>query len=122
MHFFLSRFTTSGLSVSLSESGDTGCIKGNGTLQLAADLGQTDDSDPILLILAWKLRANTGVWEFYRSEFLNGWGLYGAYDIDTMKNLVSQWRKELETDKESFRSFHNFIFDYLKNEKATALG
>jgi hypothetical protein len=72
--------------ISLSESGDTGCIKGQGILDLAKDLGQVDDADPILLILAWKLRCES-TWEITHSEFVDGFGgQYGYANNATYSN------------------------------------
>jgi hypothetical protein len=39
-----------------------------------------------------------------------------------LKARVDEWQKELKNSPESFNSFYNFVFDYLKPEKATALG
>lgn len=42
-----------------------------GLNQLQKDLEATDEEDPVLLIIAWKLRAGT-VWEISKDEWING--------------------------------------------------
>lgn len=108
------------MGISLSESGDTGCIKGNGTLGLAADLGQNGDMDPLLLLLAWKMQVDSGVWEFSSAEWQR-LALHSVFEMDGLKALLKTSRAEVQSDKESFKSFYNFVFDYLKPDKATAL-
>lgn len=40
--------------------------------------GVTDDRDPLLLIVAWKLNVLHGkCWEFTRDEFVSGWSIQG---------------------------------------------
>jgi len=107
--------------IKLSESGDTGeIIKGQGILQLAQDLGAQGDQDPLLLILAWKLRCEV-VWEITKEEWLIGFALYGACSLNEVIKKVKEWRNEITNDRDQFRSFYNFIFEYLKDPKSTAL-
>jgi DCN1-like protein 1/2 len=42
-------------------------------------------------------------------------------DLAKMKKLVQDWRTEIKNDKDSFRSLYNFIFDYLRPDRATAI-
>jgi len=110
------------IGIKLAESGDTGdVIKDQGVLELGKDLGAVDDSDPLLLILAWKLRAQEQ-WEFSADEFIIGFGLHGATTFGAIKKIVQKWKKDIESDAAQFRSFHNFIFEYLKPDNGTALG
>lgn len=51
-------------------------IHGAGLLEFQKDLGITDDEDPSLLIVAWKLKTET-VWEISREEFMNGFTMFG---------------------------------------------
>jgi hypothetical protein len=108
------------MGISLSESGDTGCIKGEGTLALSADLGQSGDMDPLLLLLSWKMQVDSAVWEFSAAEWRR-LALHGVFEIDALRSLVKATRSEIQNDKESFKSFYNYVFDYLKPDKATAL-
>jgi hypothetical protein len=63
----------------LSSSGDNeDVIKGDGTLEFSKDLGLTDDNDPSLIIVAWKLNvAHEKAWEFTRREWVDGWAQQG---------------------------------------------
>jgi hypothetical protein len=108
------------VGVNLSESGETkDAIKGQGTLKLAQDLGQTDENDPLLLLLAWKLSAGT-VWEFSREEFVTAFSLYECYTMDHIKSKVAAWRKEY-TQPNDFKNFYNFVFEYLKEDRVILL-
>jgi len=61
----------------LSESGETGdVIKGQGLLEYGQQLGVTEDTDPGLLLLLYKLGAEAH-WEVEREEFVSGWTTYG---------------------------------------------
>jgi len=104
----------------LSESGETGdVIKGQGILEYAQSLGVTEDTDPGLLIVLWKLGAKSQ-WEVSREEFVGGWTAIGAATTDAMKAKLTQWRKDLETP-DKFRRFYFWVFDYLKEEQKTIL-
>jgi hypothetical protein len=46
-------------------------IHGEGLTEFQKDLGITDDEDPALLIIAWKLNSRT-VWEISLNEWMNG--------------------------------------------------
>jgi len=106
--------------ISLSESGETGdVIKGSGFLQYGKDLGVVEDSDPGLMILAWKLDAKEQ-WEFNREEFVNGWVGYSCATLEAMKKRLSEWREDLKKT-DHFRKFYFFVFDYLKEERKTII-
>lgn len=108
------------LGVQLSESGNTGdVIKGMGFMQLVKDLGSKDDFDPLPFILMWKFRCRTH-WEIHKEEWLTGLSIFNCTTINQLKAQIEEWQKELKTS-DSFISFYNFVFDYLKPEKATAL-
>lgn len=106
------------LGLSLNESAEAeDQIKGNGLLQYGQDLGITDDKDPMLLVVAWKLNVNhQKCWEFNRDEFVGGWAIHGCHNIDTMKKKTKEWREELK-NAAKFKQFYNYVFDYLKEEK-----
>jgi hypothetical protein len=108
------------VGVKMSESGNTGeVIKGMGLLELGQELGSQGDYDPLLLILAWKLHCGT-VWEIQKEEWLNGFQIHGVSTFDQIKAKIQEWRGELK-DETQFKSLYNFIYEYLKPEKATAL-
>lgn len=44
---------------------------------LFQDLGVVEDTDPGLMLLAFKLGAEAQ-WEFSREEFINGWTAFGC--------------------------------------------
>jgi len=90
-------------------------IYGQGLLEFTKDLGVTDDEDPLLMIMAWKLKCET-LWEISREEFMNGFTIGGCATIDKIKLKSKDWRLELRNDQ-SFKSWYNFVFDYLKEDK-----
>jgi len=86
-------------------------------LQYGQDLGITDDKDPLLMIIAWKLGVNQGkCWEFTRETFIGGWSLLECSNIASMKKKCIQWREELKNPN-NFKNFYNWVFDYLKEER-----
>jgi len=85
-------------------------------LKYSHDLGITDDKDPMMLVVAWKLNVNHNkCWEFTKEEFM-GWTIQSCWNIDTMKKKCAQWREEIKNPSK-FKQFYNFTFDYLKEEK-----
>jgi len=106
------------VGITLSESGETDdVIKGQGLLQFSQDLGITDEKDPTLLIVAWKLNAkDKKVWEFSRESFVGGWALEGCYNVETMKKKSKQWKDEVKQGPK-FKAFYYFVFDYLREDK-----
>jgi hypothetical protein len=106
------------VGITMSESGETDdIIKGQGLLQYGQDLGITDEKDAGLLIVAWKLNArDKKVWEFSREAFVGGWALESCYSVDQMKKKLKGWRDELKQEAK-FKSFYNFVFDYLREDK-----
>jgi len=110
------------MGVSLSSSGNTGRdIKGSGTLALVEALGGNpkEMTDLTILILAWKLHSSTQ-WEFHYDEWMSTWARYGALTQADMTAQMNKWKEELKTDQ-LFRGLYAFTFDYLKQDKATAL-
>eukprot|EP01117_Protostelium_nocturnum_P019898 TRINITY_DN873_c0_g1_i1.p1 TRINITY_DN873_c0_g1~~TRINITY_DN873_c0_g1_i1.p1 ORF type:complete len:396 (+),score=157.60 TRINITY_DN873_c0_g1_i1:165-1352(+) len=106
------------IGVNLNESTENeDVIKGQGLMDYSTDLGITDDKDPGLLVIAWKLGVNHGkCWEYSRNEFVMGWAVSGAHNLKEMKNKLDEWKKELNTPAR-FKSFYQFCFDYLKEER-----
>jgi len=91
-------------------------IHGSGLLEFQKDLGFTDDDDPVLLLVAYKLKTET-VWEISREEFMNGFTVSGCATIEQIKSKVRAWKDELKTKDKEFKQFYNFVFDYLKEDK-----
>jgi len=75
------------VGVQLGESAEhEDLIRGQGMMQYSQDLGITDDKDPMLLMVAWKLNiTHSKCWEFTKDEFVGGWAIQGCSSIDTMK-------------------------------------
>lgn len=94
-------------------------IHGQGVLTFQKNLGASDDEDPTLLLLAWKLKCET-LWEISREEFMNGFTVYGCAAMDKIKYKIGEWKDELK-DNTQFRNFYNFVFDYLKEDKKILL-
>jgi len=90
-------------------------LHGEGMHQFQKDLDIVDDTDPALLLIAWKLRCEI-VWEISLEEFYNGFTIFGCSSMDHIKKKIKQWKSELH-DPQSFRNFYNFVFDYLKEDK-----
>lgn len=112
--------TYKGVGIKLSESGDTGdLIKGHGFLQYGQALGVIEDTDPGLLLLAFKLNARRQ-WEFDHQEFINGWSSCGCFSVEEMKKQLDEWRDEIK-DRKHFRDFYFFVFDYLKEQNKVIL-
>ncbi|PRP84918.1 hypothetical protein PROFUN_07572 [Planoprotostelium fungivorum] len=107
-----------GAGVSLGESTeDEDVIRGQGVMDYSAALNVTDDDDPALLIVSWKLGVNHGkCWEFTREEFVNGWAIMGCSKLTDMIKRVETWKKEIENPTK-FKQFYNYCFDYLKEER-----
>eukprot|EP01116_Phalansterium_solitarium_P006488 TRINITY_DN187_c0_g3_i1.p1 TRINITY_DN187_c0_g3~~TRINITY_DN187_c0_g3_i1.p1 ORF type:complete len:626 (+),score=187.98 TRINITY_DN187_c0_g3_i1:243-2120(+) len=94
-------------------------VHGAGIMQLQTDLGVTDDEDPSVLIIAWKLQC-ARVWEISRHEFVTGLNVHAAPTLDKLRTRVKEWREALR-DPTQFKSFYNFVFDYLKEDKKILL-
>jgi len=65
-------------------------IHGAGLLEFQKDIGVTDDDDPTMMIIAWKLKTET-VWEISHDEFMNGFTIYGCGSIDKIKAKGKEW-------------------------------
>lgn len=104
----------------LKASGDgTDLIRAEGTLQLGEDLGVTDVSDPLLLIIAFKLGARL-LWQFSADEFVGGLARYGVGGhLEAIKKLARTWQTDLfrKPSPPEFKAFYCWVFDYLKEDK-----
>jgi len=107
-----------GLGIDLKTSGqDVGdAIQGNGSLSFQTDLGITQDDDPGLMIIAWKLGC-CETWIFSRDEWMEGWTLAGCHTVEQMIQKLMEWNKELTRDNELYKLFYGFVFNYLRGEK-----
>jgi len=105
-------------SKSLSQSSESDVIKQQGFLKLGEDLGATEDTDPLLIVMAYKLNAKR-LWEFSHEEFVEGLGRAGAYTLDGIRRVARDWQAEIFRTPFSneMRSFYNFVFDYFKEDK-----
>jgi len=94
------------------EPNDDDLVRGQGLIQYSQDLGITEDKDPMLMIIAWKLNVVHGkTWEYTRDEFVGGWAINGCHSIDSMRKKCKEWRDELK-NAAKFKQFYNFIFDF----------
>lgn len=92
-------------------------IRAEGVFQFATDAGAKDDNDPLLLIVASKLRGENP-WQFTRDEWLTGFSLNGLHDIKQIRNKAAQWKEEtFAGDIENFKTFYGWCFDYLKEDR-----
>jgi hypothetical protein len=110
------------MGITLSASGNTGRdIKGAGTLALVEALGgnPSDPTDLTIMILACKLHSSTQ-WEFHYDEWMSTWARFGAFNLKDMTAQMIKWKEELKSDG-PFKSLYAFTFEYLKQDKATAL-
>jgi len=123
MEDFYNEYFTSSVTLRGSTGGESGslhdAIRGDGTLQLASDLGVEELTDPTLLIVAWKF-ASSRTWEFTRDEFIGALSVYKIYSIDQLKEKIKEWKKDLENDN-VFKDFYFFLFDYLREDKTQLL-
>jgi len=94
-----------------SDSGDV--IAGEKLLQFAQDMGSTGPLDPTLLLIAWLLFSSRQ-WQFTKEEWLTGWTLQKTYTLDQLKETVDLWRNLIQTNDELWKSFYQFVFEYLK--------
>jgi len=102
----------------LADSMSRDVIKMKGVQSLVEDVGSSSPMDPHLLLLAWKLRSKKFC-EFYDNEWMVLWANEQASTIEEIKAAVERWRKEIQTNDSSYKSFYNFVFDYLRSEKGT---
>lgn len=82
---------------------------------LVKDLGISDEFDPGLLIVSWKLGC-VRPWVISKAEWMNTWPLYGCAKESDIKKKLTEWRKELTNDS-AFTVFYNWVMDYLREDK-----
>ncbi|KAH3767585.1 defective in cullin neddylation protein 1 [Pelomyxa schiedti] len=93
----------------------TDSIKGAGLIQFSNDIGSTGDTDPLVLIVMWKLGVKKQ-WEISHTEWTNGFCTMATGTIDKMKKKALEWRSELNV-LDSFCPFYEWVFDYLRGEQ-----
>lgn len=86
-------------------------ISSDGVVRFLDDL-KLDPDSKLVLIIAWKFRAETQC-EFSREEFVNGFNDLGVDSIDKLKAKLPQLEKELQ-DPNKFKDFYQFTFNYAK--------
>lgn len=86
-------------------------ISSDGVVRLLEDL-QLSPESRLVLIIAWKLRAQTQC-EFSRDEFINGFCDLGVDNLDKLKQKLPQLDTELN-DILKFKDFYQFTFNYAK--------
>jgi len=92
-------------------------LKDSGIIKYSQDMEIAEESDPTLLLIAWKLNVNQPtVWTFSRQEFVQGWDKFKCYTLEQMRQQTKKWREELKNE-ETFKLFYNFVFDYLREDK-----
>jgi len=89
-------------------------IAGEKLVLFAQDMGSTGPLDPTLLIIAW-LFFSSRQWQFLKSEWLCSWTLQGVFTLNRIKEAVDHWRTLINTQDDIWKSFYQFIFDYLKS-------
>ena len=87
-----------------------------GTDAFMADLGITDDMDPGIFIIGWKLSCCMP-WVISKAEWMNGFMVQGASSIAEMKKKLTQWRKDLKASDEAFAIYYNWVFDLMRGDK-----
>jgi len=83
-------------------------------------LGAEGEEDPLLLLLAWKLNCGF-IMEVTMSEWMLGWTINKCFNIDDMNRESQTWKHQVAENQELYYMYYNYTFNYLKEEKATAL-
>lgn len=90
-----------------------------GVENLLADL-QLEANSILVLILAWKCRAETQC-EFSKQEFYTGLRELGADSIDKLKLRLIRAEQELNNNPHQFKNLYQFTFNYAKNQLQKSL-
>lgn len=85
----------------------------DGVCRFLDDL-RLDPTSKLVLIIAWKFRAETQC-EFTRTEFVNGFVDLGVDSIDTLRSKLPVLEHELR-DPNKFKDFYQFTFNYAKED------
>ena len=90
-------------------------IQIDGLERLCNDLG-VEPTDPVMLMLAWKMKAKT-MCVFTREEWSRGLSELGCESIDDMKGSFPDMRAQLDDD-DAFRDYYCFCFGFAKEPGA----
>eukprot|EP00727_Mastigamoeba_balamuthi_P007603 m51a1_g3463 hypothetical protein (383) ;mRNA; f:731290-732966 len=93
-------------------------VRGEGLLALGKDLGLKSDTDPLLLILFWKLGCSgqNQQWSVNESEFVMGMVAVGVASMSAARDKLAEWRRSVYDDDRTFETFYNWVFEYLRAE------
>lgn len=94
------------------DSNDPQKINSDGVVKFLDDL-QLSPESRLVLIIAWKFRAQTQC-EFTREEFVNGFCDLGVDSVDKLKQKLPQIENDLN-DIHKFKDFYHFTFNYAKD-------
>lgn len=86
-------------------------ITSDGVVRFLDDL-QLSPESRLVLIIAWKFRAQTQC-EFSRDEFVNGFCDLGLDSVDKLKQKLPQLELDLN-DIHKFKDFYQYTFNYAK--------
>lgn len=92
---------------------DTTKMSTDGVCRFLDDL-HLDPTSKLVLIIAWKFRAETQC-EFKRTEFVNGFVDLGVDSLDSLKSKLPSLDTELR-DPNKFKDFYQFTFNYAKED------
>ncbi|XP_031637238.1 DCN1-like protein [Contarinia nasturtii] len=88
-------------------------ISTDGVCRFLDDL-RLDPTSKLVLIIAWKFRAETQC-EFTKVEFVNGFVELGIDSIDSLRSKLPSLENEL-CDPNKFKDFYHFTFNYAKED------
>lgn len=88
-------------------------ISTDGVCRFLDDL-RLDPTSKLVLIIAWKFRAETQC-EFTKTEFINGFVDLGIDSIDSLRSKLPALECELR-DPNKFKDFYQFTFNYAKED------
>lgn len=91
---------------------DADRIEIDGIVNFCADL-EVDPADPIMLIIAWQMRAAT-MCVFTREEWQRGMVQMGCDSIESLKGSFGELRSKLQ-DSDNFRHYYQFCFGFSKD-------
>lgn len=92
------------------DSSDPLKISSDGVVKFLDDL-QLSPESRLVLIIAWKFRAQTQC-EFSRDEFVNGFCDLGVDNLDKLKQKLPQLEVDLNNINK-FKDFYHFTFNYV---------
>jgi DCN1-like protein 1/2 len=79
-------------------------------------LGVDPETDPLILIVAWLLKAKSS-YKLSKSEWVDGLADLGVTSLDEIKEQVPAWRMEI-LNEDKFKDFYRFVFGFATDQKA----